>query len=511
MAKPRLYNHTRFDGGMTHNNRDTSDLTKSSFIAHLDIYRENHRAYVMPGFVSFNAYNGTATGLKTHDVRNFVNLSGYIFALGTKADGTGSKVFQFLVGTDSEWSNATTFGFHAEGAEDLIDHPFFTTVGGQGAYFPVKDGASAVDIARVQSNVYSAAWYNRWLPSTPTGSFAYTYSVRGFDGRNYLVKGGSGSGISEITTSTVTVDAKTTGIIPLAIASGDYSIGIAGVISNPRDSRVLVWDSASLLADQNIRLGSESVRVIGFPNNVYTTVSFPAFSDLETNGASQMAVRVLQGESAQLIYKLYAPNATAAGIRQHDINEYYFNAMLWYARIPTNAAGTEFVGGVWAAGAGSASSQFGVSMLLDTSTLGVVERAVQIGQSTFFAHNEDGSVSRLDDFETGTFDVPGYIETLFYGSDTPFLKQLEGVSVVTENLPVGGTVEVQYRTDENAAFISMGTSDTDNKQVHNFTKVAGVPIGKFREIQFKIILTGKIALKSYLVSTTENDDLSFSV
>ena len=493
---------------MTHNNRDTADLTKSSFIAHLDIYRENHRAYVMPGFVSFNAYGGSATGLKTHDVRNFAQLGDYVFALGTRSDGTGSKVFQFLVGTDSEWSNATPFGYHDEGAQDLIDNPFFTLQGGNGAFFPVKNGG-AVDIARVRTGTYSGAWFSEWIGTTPAGNLAYTYSVVGFDGRIYLVKGGSDSGLSEITTSTVTVSAKTTSLTPLAATSGDYSIGIAGVNSNPRTSRVLLWDSASLLADQNIRLGSESVRVIGFPNNVYTTVGFPAFQTVETNGVAQMNVRVLQGESAQLLYKLNAPTTT--GMRQHDINEYYFNSMLWYARIPTNAAGDEFVGGVWATGAGSASSQFGVSMLLDTSTLGVVERAVQIGQSTFFAHNEDGSVSRLDDFETGTFDVPGYIETLFYGSDTPFLKQLEGISVTTENLPVGGTVEVQYRTDENVAFISMGTSDTDDKQVHNFTKVAGVPIGKFREIQFKIILTGKIALKSYLVSTTENDDLSFSV
>jgi len=508
MAKPRLYNHIRFDGGMTHNNRDTSDLTKSSFIAHLDIYRENHRAYVMPGFMSFNAYNGTATGLKTHDVRNFAQFSDYVFALGTRSDGTGSKVFEFNIGTDSEWSNATTFEFHAEGAQNLIDNPFFTVQGGNGAFFPVTDG-TGTDIARVQSNVYNGTWFNNWLTIVPAGNLAYTYTVVGFDGRIYLVKGGSGSGLSEITTSTVTTNAKTTSLTPLAATSGDYSIGIAGVNSSPRTSRVLLWDSASLLADQNIRLGSESVRVIGFPNNVYTTVGFPSFQTVETNGVAQMNVRVLQGESAQLLYKLNAPTTT--GMRQHDINEYYFNSMLWYARIPTNAAGTEFVGGVWAAGAGSASSQFGVSMLLNTSTLGLVERAVQIGQSTFFAHNSDGSVSRLGDFETGTFDVPGYIETLFYGSDTPLLKQLEGVSVVTENLPVGGTVEVQYRTDENTAFTSMGTSDTDDKQVHNFTKVAGVPIGKFREIQFKIILTGKIALKSYLVSTTENDDLSFSV
>ena len=491
---------------MTHNNRDTSDLTKSSFIAHLDIYRENHRAYVMPGFVNFNAYNGTATGLKTHDVRNFASFSNYIFAVGTRADGTGSKVFQFLVGTDSEWSNATTFGFHAEGAQNLLEHPFFII--NNAAFFPVVN-AGIADVARVQSSTYNGSWFSNWIASAPTGVTAYTYNITGFDGKRYLTKGGFGSGISEITTSTVTVNVQPTALTPLAITSGDYAIGIAGAIGDPVESRVLLWDSASLLADQNIRLGAEAVRAIGFPNNVYTTVSFPTFSTLASNGTALMSVRILQGESAQLIYKLPAPTET--GMRQHDINGYYYNSMLWYARIPTNAAGNQFVQGVWAVGAGSAASQFGVSMLLDTSSLGLVERAVQFGQATYFAHNSDGSVSRLGNYETGTYDVPAYIETLFYGADTPFQKQLEGISVITENLPAGGTVEVQYRFDENSAFVSMGMSDTDDKQVHNFTKVAGVPIGKFKEIQFKIILVGKIALKSYLVATTEEEDLSFKV
>lgn len=506
MARTLTYNHNRFDGGMTHNNRDTADLTKSSFISHLDIYRENHRAYVMPGYVSDNAYGGSATGLKVYDARAFSSLGNYIFAVGTRSDGTGSKVFQKNVGVDSEWSNATTFGFHAEGAADLLDNPFLSVgPSGNGAYFPVKNG-TATDVAEVQGGVY-AVHFASWIPVAPAGSTGYTYAVRGFDGKVYLVKGGSASGISELTTSTVTINAKTTSLTPLAIASGDYSIGIAGTINNPRDSRVLLWDSASLLADQNIRLGSETVRVIGFPNNVYTTVSFPSFQDLETNGLAQMNVRMLSGESAQLIYRLNAPTDT--NMRQHDINEYYYNSMLWYARIPTNADGSTFREGVWAAGAGSASSQFGVSMLLDTSSLGLVERAAQFGFTTYFAHASDGSVSRLDDFETGTYDVPASLETLFYGADSANLKQFEGLSVVTEDLPSGASVEAQYRFDENDAWVSLGVSNTVGKESHSFTRAAGVPIGKFREIQFKLIFTGKIALKSYCVTIQETDDLPY--
>jgi len=509
MARKRLYQHSRFDGGMTHNNRDTSDLTKSSFIAHLDIYRENSRAFVMPGFVSDNAFGGSATGLKVYDVRNFGDIgTEQIYCLGTKLDGTGSKIFERDI-TGSEWrvpTNVTAFA--GEGSANLISHPFFWYDGSADFYYPVTNVAAAA-VAKHGGNAianYEATWFASWLSSVPSG---YTYNVRGFNNTEYLVKGGSRTGISSINSSTITVDAKTTALLPRTIASGDYTIGIFGVFNTPRESRGLIWDAASLLADQNIRVGADTVGVAGFPNNVFCTVSVPSFRTLETNGKSFMNVRMISGESAQLLYEITAPTITNQSI--HDLNDYYGNSMLWYGRVPTNAGGTTFKEGIWAVGSGSAASQFGVSMLLDTTTLGLVERGKVFGSGMYFAHNADGSVSRLGNFETGTFDIPAYIETLFYGADTPFQKQLEGISVITENLPAGGTVEVQYRFDENSAFVSMGVSDTDDKQVHNFTKVAGVPIGKFKEIQFKIILVGKIALKSYLVSTTEEDDLSFNV
>ena len=467
----------------------------------------------MPGFVSDNGFDGSATGLKAYDIRNFgdIGSSTLLYCLGTKLDGTGSKIFERDL-TESEWRVPTTFtDFAGEGTANLIDHPFFWYDGADDFHYPVKNTtqtAVAKHGGSATSN-YEPTWFATWLSIQPSGDKAYTHNVKAFTGSEYLVKGGAGTGISLITSSTVTVNAKTTSLNPRTIASGDYNLGIFGTQNLPRESRGLIWDSASLLADQNVKLGAETVFASGFPNNVYCTVGEASPRAFETNGNSFMSVRAIMGESAQLLYKLQAPTSTNQQIT--DLNDYYGNAMLWYGRIPTNAAGSTFHQGIWGLGSGSASSQFGVSMLLDTTSLGLIERGKVIGSSMYFAHNSDGSVSRLDNFETGTFDVPGYIETLFYGSDTPFLKQLEGVSVVTENLPVGGTVEVQYRTDENAVFTSMGTSDTDDKQVHNFTKVTGVPIGKFREIQFKIILTGKIALKSYLVSTTENDDLSYSV
>jgi hypothetical protein len=492
---------------MTHNKRDTSDLTKFALISHLDIYRDHSEMHVMPGFVSDNAYGGSATGLKTYKVKAFAQGPGnYLLALGTKSDGTGSKVFQKNVGTDSEWSNATTFGLHDEGSADLVEHPFLNYGINSAVHFPVKKSTTHTDVAQVRSGTYSVL-KDEWIFSQPSGASGYLYNVKGFTGAVYLTKAGSNTGISQLIVGDVTTNVKTTALFPYAIASGDYQIALVGSLGTPQEAKVLLWDSASLLADQNITMGNETCYIAGFPNNTFCSVSYPSFRTLEINGKVFMKVRAITGESTPVLYELTGPTTTNLAL--HDINAYYGNSMLWYTRLSQNSAGTEFVEGVWALGRGSINSQFGVSILLDTSSLGRVERVFQTGYSTYLAHGTDGSVSRLDNFETGTYNVPATIETLIYGADTPYLKGLKGVSIVTENLPTGGSVVAYYRTDEDSAWVTMGTSDTVGKQKHNFTKANGTPIGKFQEIQFKFVITGKTAVKNILVAIEETSDLPF--
>ena len=242
MAKPRLYNHTRFDGGMTHNNRDTADLTKSSFIAHLDIYRENHRAYVMPGFVSDNGFGGSATGLKTYDIRNFEQNFNVLYGLGTLADGTGSKLFRRNIG-DTEWIIPTDTAYQGEGSKNLPEQPFFTNLSNSGDFYYPELDTTHIDIAisgfnaNASAGGYETAWFNSWL--TGTNFFTgYFYNVKAFNGIMYLNRGNY-SGISSITTSTVST-AKTTAIFPKALASGDYTLGVFGAQSGPRESRLLI-------------------------------------------------------------------------------------------------------------------------------------------------------------------------------------------------------------------------------------------------------------------------------
>lgn len=494
---------------MTNNNRDTSDLSKSSFISHLDIYRENNRAFVMPGFVSDDDYASVEHGLRDYDIQAFNtdvdNTS--IYALGKKLDGTGSKIFQREY-TDSQWKIPTISSRTGEGTANLVDYPFLYYDNPE-FYYPVDDtDGSGVWIAELGPNAIDKQ-DDDWQTYRATGNVSTRFILRSaFNGTTYFANQSYANGLYSITGSGI-ASAKTSGLIIKDFATGDYTIGIHGVRLNPRRGQVLLWDAASLLADQNISTGKGNAAVIGYPSNVWATVSTGSTVDEEAQGLNEMTVRVLNGSSPEVFYKLQTVSEMDQVTDVFGLNDSYRQAMTWYAKC--EVATSSYKEGIWAFGKGSINSNYGASMLLDTSSLGLVRNTHINGNAFWFIHNENGSISRLDNYLTGTYDVDATIETLFYGADTPFLKSLEGISVVTEDLPSGASVELQYRVDEDDSWVSLGTSSTAGAEVHNFTRSSSAPISNFREAQFKIILSGKVVLKSYVVVITEHDDQPYNV
>jgi len=520
MARKRVYNTNRFDGGMTDSPRDTSNLTKMAYISHLDIYRDPNRMFVMPGYESVNGYDGDPVGIKDFDMQDIAMTGGandVLFALGRKADGTGWKMFQ-KSSTETEWKDITLIGAGTvEGTKNL---PLGAFLIGElpgdlsSAFFPVYNSGSTsgfIDMARLRFDGYSDSWSPSFtLFSAETGGARMNYAAAPNDTFYFWTRGRQN--LHRITSTAVTADNKTTALGVYDVTAGDYTVGIAGSNSR-RGARNLLWDNASLLADQNNSLGRGEPWVVGHQSSIFSFVvsEYATAGERNTffgNGRPRVAIKALLGEAVETLYTYDA--FTNAGNLIYNTQGYWRNAMTWYARTSENTGGTSFRQGIWALGRGEMDAQMGVSILLDTSSLGSVFRTRWIGNTAWFInHSGDGSVSRLQRFDTGTYDVPATIETLIYGADSPYLKELNGISIVTENLPAGGSVVVSYRKDEDDAWTTMGTSDTAGKQKHNFTKANGTPIGRFQEIQFRIVVTGKTAVKNIMVAVTETDDLSF--
>lgn len=507
MARKIPYNINRFDGGMTDAIRNTSDPTKFSFISHFDIYRDPNQMYVMPGFESFNGFASDANGLKIYDVRTFTTSTDdrLVYAVGTKSDGTGSKVFQVNESTpDTEWSVATST---VEGTNDLLSRPFFRNIDGFFLY-PASNAGNLI----IGKNGASA--YATITPGTSVITSTDRYSAeKAFNGVTYVTNS-SFSNVRSLT-STAFSDAKSIGGTGRDLASGDYTVGVAQSLTSPTGGSVLIWDAASLLADQNIRLNNTRPLAIGYVNGGWTIANETGLYENSTvsgggNGVSSIAVNYISGEST---YKLWEYRGyPAAQFTENDmfsVKGNYQGTAMFHARMATDSGQTTFISGVFAVGNNRPDSPVAVSQLLNTSSLGVVETVYNSGRRFYFAHGLDGSVSRLQRFDTGTYDVPAVIETLIYGSESPYQKELNGMAVVTENLPSGASIKAEYRTDVDSSWTELATSSTVGKQKHVFTRASGTPIGKFQEIQFRITATGKITIKNIKFDLTETDDLSF--
>ena len=509
MAKTRNYNITSFNGGMSQNLRDTRDLSKCAYVSHFDIYRDPNQMYVMPGYIDDMSIGGDADGMKVYDIRAIQYMANALFAVGTKADGTGSKLFTKSTPDTAEWT-AVTGG---EGTDNLSD---VTYLAGNGMSYPFYYVTESGTVLYISTFDGSAVTDKHATISITGASTTIPYVAEQYYTEAVYANEGTSSGITLLGT-TASIDNKTTNIFIRDLQTGGEQMGLFGAYgsgSGERRSRLLLWDTQSLLVDQNIDFGKGLPVAIGYPSGYWVGVVNEGFGAdtsllIFTNDSSSFAVKVANGSSAEVIYRIYGATPTNGVLL--PTRSKYRDSMLWYARIATNTAATEFREGVWACGKGNINDPLAVSVLLDTSSLGECQVVRSFGQTVYLVHGGDGSISRLDSFDDGTFDVPATYESLIFGADSPYLKQLEGVSVVTEDLPAGASVVLYYRTDINSSWTIMGTSDTDGTRKHNFTKIAGVSIGKFQEIQFKLVVTGKVQVKNILISLTDLNDLPFNV
>lgn len=497
MSRKREFYINRFDGGMSDDLR-TSDLSKCALVSHFDIYCDPHRLIPLPGFVSDEAISGDSDGLKDYNIKAFL-YNGTMYAVGTKSDGTDSKLWQKAGPETAEWT-ATTNG---EGTYDISEYTFISD--GNGVEFVTTNGGTT--------------YLSQWTGGGVTDNYHTLKSgsvtqklVTELSFADNVYATNDQSEIVQIAGS-VTDPAKDTALTVSDIQTGDEQVGLFGYRFHPSFAQLLLWDSGSTLADQSIEFGPGRGRVLGYPSGVWIgvvdenmTIQGSEFDEV-SNDSHAMAVKTPNGRGgASSIYRKYAQTDTNGIIM--PTRAYYRDSMLWYARIPEDATPTTYTEGIYACGRCKPDSPLAVSILMDTSSLGEVISMYGTGQHYFFAHSDDGSVSRLD-APGGTYDVTAVYESLFVGHDSPYLKTLNGIGVTTEDLPSGASVVVKYRTDENDSWTTMGTSDTDGDERHYFTKAEGSVIGGFTEIQFRVEITGKAPIKHIHIDITETDNLPY--
>lgn len=506
MSRKLVYNIRDFSGGITHNIRDLSDLSKCAHVSHFDIYRDHHRMYPMPGYIADMHDGSAATGMKVYGIKAFLSDSGTLFAVGTKSNGTGTKIVGKDAPTDASW-DLTPLGLTIEGTYTLYagtflagdaSNQFFVTTNAGDTFLSRHNGGTVTDNYATLDSTAALSGSEKAVVEFAPDALLYFTRVN--------------TDASSINGTTIGVSAKTTGAFLTDIQAGDEQVGLFGYRFSPNYAQLLIWDTESLLVDQNIEFGKGRGKALGYLSGTWVGIvdenlaSGDTSYNEEQNGKYAFAVKYANGGSAETLVRIYGKTNTNGKVM--PCRGKYNDAMLFEARVPTDAGGTTFKEGIWAVGKSSAGIP-SLSLLLDTAELGSIEAYYTFGDHHFFAHAGDGSISRLDNFTSGTYDVAAVYETLFYGADTPNEKTLNGISVITENLPASGSVVVKYRTDENDSWTTLGTSSTTGTQVHSFTRTSSGPIGNFTEIQFRVEVTGNAPVKNIYTSLEELDTVPY--
>lgn len=494
MSRKIPYNINRFDGGITTDIRNTSDLSKCAHVSHFDIYRDKNRLIPLPGYVDDMNDGSTSTGMQTYNIKAFT-YDGALYAVGLKSNGTGSKLWKKDAPTDASWTAVSS----GEGTYDLSDYTFLRKVGSR-YWFLTENGGSTY-----------FSYYAGSVTDTATvlESFAltnYIVPIHAFDNVHYINTGQTG--VDQINSTSITADAKSTAMYTRALASGDEQIGIFGNRFYPYRSQLITWDSASSLADQKYEFGSGRAAAVGYIDGVWIGVvdenlgSDNAIFNEEANNQYSVAIKKAYGSGTKEIARLFAATNTNGVVRPLEGN--YRGNMIFYARIPQDATPTTYKEGIWCVGRSTETSPIALSLLVDTADLGSLEGFFAFGKHMFFAHGGDGSISRLDAFD-GTYDVTAVYESLVFGANSPNKKTLNGLSVQTEDLPSGASVVAKYRTDTDDSWTTLATSSTVGTEIHNFTRTSSGQVGTFQEIQFRIEVTGNAPIKSIYCSLEELD------
>jgi len=525
MARKLTYNTTRFDGGMTDNVRILDDVSKCAFSSHFDIYSSPEELRVMPGYVADEGLGADPIGMRDYKVRAFNFTGGALRCAGELAAGGGTKVF----------------------AKNLLSATFFTDdwVAGTSTSHTTNSEATSAIQARPLAALYGRFNTEVHVTTANSGSFRITRIAGGgatteayFDiARSVLnpitVIDGIGSRSDRVymnVESTLIQDTGSAGSSALSMLgawAGSSTLtrpfsmyeSVRGMWYLVRTAsnycELRLWDRESTLNDLSIPLPNTTGGVVGEAGGAVVVVANEALgdateltsTDARPNGSVGFSVKVFDGYSFATPFRQIVP--TPVGSLMVALGQHYKGSILFYARFATNSAGTTFREGIWALGRRDPNRPVALSLLMDMNSLGQFNGYRTFENHHYFAHGTDWRISRLDRFDTGTYDVPATYETLFYGAGTPFLKGLEGITVRSQTLPSGATIEVQYRTDPDGTWTSMGTATSGKK--HNFTRANGVPIGRFQEIQFRIIATGKIVITGISVGLTESDDLPYSL
>lgn len=165
---------------------------------------------------------------------------------------------------------------------------------------------------------------------------------------------------------------------------------------------------------------------------------------------------------------------------------YVRNAALFFAK-----PNTDFTG-MFAIGKNEVTDRFGLSIMLDTSSLGDVQYHYSFANQLFFIHGGDNKISRLSD--TGDYSVESVFESLVLDAGAPDkTKSWKGFEVTLDKpLPAGQIIKGFYKKDGDTTWTQVFTFDDTGEKIYEATNIMGTnaQLPDWEEVEIRVTSVG---------------------
>lgn len=258
---------------------------------------------------------------------------------------------------------------------------------------------------------------------------------------------------------------------------------------------IQTWDlTPDTQAVEKINTGTGNMRILGNAQDILFSVQ-DNFIDDAVKSANKPTMEIKQYVGNGSMETTHTIEIPAVITSYDDVWERAVSAFkikrntqtLFYARLPSNEAGTTFNEGFWSVGKNSR-GQLSLALQVDTEGLGMPENVFGFAQQMFFIA-KDGGIFRLSD---DTYNNTALFTTLKMNEgNTDVEKKLIGVEVVTEPLEAGQTISVYYKkngdTERTKIFDMTGEGEISYEQSYDINE-NNLP--HYKEIEFDIESTG---------------------
>jgi hypothetical protein len=260
-------------------------------------------------------------------------------------------------------------------------------------------------------------------------------------------------------------------------------------------ANVEIWDLVQANPIEFIDAGTGNLRVVGNASDTLFAVVDNYIDDsVLSSNQPTMEIREYMGNGLmESTIKMSVPAVytTLPDTWEKPVSTFTVrrnDETLFYARIPANATATEFYEGLWAVGKNE-DGKLALSLMIDTSDLGIPENIYGFAKQIFFIQ-KDGGIKRLA--TDGTYDHTTLYRTLEMNEgNTEIEKKLHGIEVVTEPLEAGQTISIYYKKngDSNRTLIAEFSGENEIA-MEAVTDADGNNLPHYQEIHFDIESTG---------------------